>query len=290
MPGIFAARLILPGSFSEAEIQNISNLFEPLSVSLSVHRDHDGGEWLLQCMAGRDISAAELAAVFPGDWAFERIPHTDWLAASYKQFPAFEVGPFFIYGSHHEGDIPEDKTGLQIDAATAFGSGEHGTTKGCLLAMLDLRDSGVCPWNVLDMGTGSGILGIAAWKLWKTPVLAVDNDEEAVRVACRHRELNDVPSGENGVMCKAGDGFNTKAVQGKKPFDLIIANILAVVLRELAGELKECIDKNGFVILSGILNTQAQEVLDVYEPIGFVLKNRFDVGEWSTLVIQNTAS
>lgn len=290
MPGIFAARLILPGSFSEAEIQNISNLFEPLSVSLSVHRDHDGGEWLLQCIAGRDISAAELAAVFPGDWAFERIPHTDWLAASYKQFPAFDVGPFFIYGSHHDGGVPGDKTGLQIDAATAFGSGEHGTTKGCLLAMLDLKESGVCPWNVLDIGTGSGILGIAAWKLWKTPVLATDNDEEAVRVAARHRDLNQVPGDETGMICVTADGFATDSVQAKKPFDLIIANILAVVLREMAHELLACTDKNGFIILSGILNTQAQEVLNVYEPLGFALRNRFDIGEWSTLVLQNSAA
>lgn len=179
---------------------------------------------------------------------------------------------------------------MQIDAATAFGSGEHGTTKGCLLALLDLKESGVCPWNVLDMGTGSGILGIAAWKLWKTPVLAVDNDEEAMRVACHHRELNGISSGDTGMICKTGDGFRTKAVQEKKPFDLIIANILAVVLRELAGELKECSDKNGFIILSGILNIQAQEVLDAYEPLGFVLKNRFDIDEWSTLVLQNTSA
>lgn len=175
---------------------------------------------------------------------------------------------------------------MQIDAATAFGSGEHGTTKGCLLAMLDLKESGVCPWNVLDIGTGSGILGIAAWKLWKTPVLATDNDEEAVRVAARHRDLNQVPDDETGMACVTADGFAADSVQAKKPFDLIIANILAVILREMAHELLACTDKNGFIILSGILNTQAQDVLDVYEPLGFALRNRFDIGEWSTLVLQ----
>ncbi len=290
MPGIYAARLILPGSLSEPEIQNIAALFEPLSVSLSVHRGHDGGEWLLQCIAGRDISMMELSAVYAGDWAFEKIPDTDWLKKSYKQFPAFSVGPFFIYGSHHDGEIPKDSLGLQIDAATAFGSGEHGTTKGCLLAMLDLKNAGVCPWNILDMGTGSGILGIAAWKLWKTPVLAVDNDEEAVRVACRHRELNHVPAGDTDMICKAGDGFATRAVQEKKPFDLVIANILAVTLKEMVLDLKAVSDKNGYVILSGILRTQAAEVLEVYGQSGFTLKGRHDINEWSTLVLQNSAA
>jgi ribosomal protein L11 methyltransferase len=257
---------------------------------VSVHRDHDGGDWLIQCISEREIDLREFEALKAGDWSAAEIPDTDWLAASYKQFPAFEVGPFFIYGSHHDGKIPDEKISLQIDAATAFGSGEHGTTKGCLLALSKLKDEGVCPWNVLDMGTGSGILGIAAWKLWKTPVLAVDNDEECVRVTCRHREFNKVPSGDTGLIAKAGDGFRTAAVQDKKPYDLVIANILAVVLRELAGELKAVSDSNGFVILSGILNRQAQEVLDVYEPLGFTLRDKVEIGDWSTLVLQNSAA
>lgn len=242
----------------------------------------------MQCISERPVPEKELAAIHPGPWTFETIPDTDWLAASYRQFPAFSVGPFFIYGSHHDGAVPGDAIGLQIDAATAFGSGEHGTTKGCLLAMLDLEEAGICPWNVLDMGTGSGILGIAAWKLWKTPVLAVDNDEEAVRVACRHREINKVPAGETDMTCKTGDGFAAKSVQEKKPFDLVIANILAAVLKDMAADLKAVSDANGYVILSGILQKQAQDVLDAYEPLGFALRRRHDVNEWSTLVLQAT--
>lgn len=235
-----------------------------------------------------DENILNTALGFSGVWATEEIAaDTDWLAQSYQQFPAFSVGPFFIYGSHHEEQVPEDQHGLLIDAATAFGSGEHGTTKGCLLAMLDLKEKGVCPWNVLDMGTGSGILGIAAWKLWKTPVLAVDNDEEAVRVACHHRDVNKVPSGTSDMICKAGDGFHTPSVQDKKPFDLVIANILAVTLKEMVGDLKAVTDKNGFVILSGILITQAADVLAVYGKAGFSLRKRYEIAEWSTLVLQN---
>ena len=255
-----------------------------------MHREHAGGEWLLECVSAAPLSENSLKSIYPGPWTFgEMAGDLDWLAASYKQFPAFSVGPFFIYGSHHSPEdsaAPDDAIGLQIDAATAFGSGEHGTTKGCLLAILDLDADGVCPWNVLDMGAGSGILGIAAWKIWKTPVLSVDNDEEAVRVACRHRELNHVPSGAAGMICKAGDGFATVTVQDKKPFDLVIANILAVTLKEMVADLVAVCDKNAHVILSGILIRQAQEVLDVYVPYGFTLVRRYDIGDWATLVLR----
>jgi ribosomal protein L11 methyltransferase len=286
---LFAARTTLPANLSEADAHAVPARHEGLDMSISIHREFDGGEWFVQCVSQFPLDDEILNTVHKGPWAREEIQDMDWLAASYKQFPAFSVGPFFIYGSHHEDAVPDGQMGLLIDAATAFGSGEHGTTKGCLLAMLDLNEAGVCPWNVLDMGTGSGILGIAAWKLWKTPVLAVDNDEEAVRVACRHREMNNVPSGDTGMICKAGEGFQTPAVREKRPFDLIIANILAVTLKEMVMEIKGCSDNNGYVILSGILNKQAQEVLDVYEPQGFKLAKRYDIDDWSTLVLQNTA-
>ena len=209
------------------------------------------------------------------------------MARSYKLLPAFSIGEFFIYGSHHEGDVPDAQIGLQIDAATAFGSGEHGTTAGCMRAMLDLKEAGACPWNVLDMGTGSGILALAAYKLWKTPVLGVDNDAEATRVSEHHRDVNNVPGNATGVIFETGDGFAASIVQTRKPFDLIIANILAGPLKDMAGELKAVSDENGIVILSGILNTQAQSVLDVYAGQGLNLTQRYDVDKWSTLVLRN---
>jgi ribosomal protein L11 methyltransferase len=217
----------------------------------------------------------------------EAVPEIDWLAHSYRQFPPFAVGSFFIYGSHYDGAVPEDLTGLQIDAATAFGSGEHGTTSGCILALLDLNEQGVCPWNVLDMGTGSGILALAAYKIWKTPVLGVDNDEECVRVSIRHRDVNNIPSGATGVDFEAGDGFRANSAQTKKPFDLVIANILAGPLKDMAADLKAVCDDNAFVILSGILNTQADDVAGVYAKLGLMERARAARGDWSTLVLQN---
>ena len=218
----------------------------------------------------------------------EKIPDdVDWREKAYRAFPPFSVGPFFIYGSHFENPVPNGQLGLKIDAATAFGSGEHGTTKGCLRAMLDLKGKGACPWNTLDMGSGSGILAIAAWKLWKSPVLAIDNDEEATIVAMRHRDMNAVPSDSKGMLCDTGDGFHAPIVQQKKPFDLIIANILAPTLKEMVADLKTVSDENGYVILSGILTEQAADVFTVYQAIGFELIKREDIGEWSTLTLRN---
>ena len=226
----------------------------------------------------------------PQEWLIEPLPEKDWLAESYKTFPPFEIGPFFIHGSHYDGDLPANKKPLQIDAATAFGSGEHGTTKGCLEAMIELKDQGHCPWNVLDMGTGSGILAIAAWKLWKTPILAVDNSEEAVRVAAHHQELNGVSNASSAMTCLLGDGFNTSEVENKKPFDLIIANILAGPLIDMAPALTKVADENAHIILSGMLVEQADEVWNAYKKQGLKKQNQINHGEWSTLVLQNTAS
>ncbi len=220
----------------------------------------------------------------------EKTPDRDWLSYSYQQIPAFEIGTFFIHGSHNEDPVPDDKIGLQIDAATAFGSGEHGTTKGCLEAMLYLQDLGQCPWNVLDMGTGSGILAIAAWKLWKTPVLAIDNDTESVRVTKHHADLNNVRIGKMDFSCEEGDGFAAEIVQQKKPYDLIIANILASALKEMVADLIAVSDENGYIILSGILNEQADDVIETYEAFdGCTLHKKITYGDWTTLIMHHAA-
>ncbi|MCB1562561.1 MAG: 50S ribosomal protein L11 methyltransferase [Alphaproteobacteria bacterium] len=303
---VYTARMRLPASFTENDSRILSSGFEDMALALSVFRENGDErkgwilEWVVEgkpsyeAFAARLLSLCEMcgksASLDPDDWAVEPVPERNWLEHSYSQFPPFSVGPFFIYGSHWEEGVPDGQMGLQIDAATAFGSGEHGTTKGCLQAMLSLKARGVCPWNVLDMGTGSGILAVAAWKLWHTPVLAVDNDPEAVRVADIHRAANDISSASSAMICVEGDGFNTDLVQKRKPFDLIIANILAGPLVDMAGTLAACVDENGYVVLSGLLCEQAERVLGAYELYGLKERERFDIGEWSTLVLQNTAS
>ncbi|PCJ99483.1 MAG: 50S ribosomal protein L11 methyltransferase [Zetaproteobacteria bacterium] len=216
----------------------------------------------------------------------EKTPDINWLEKTYQEFKPFSIGPFFIYGSHYEGEIPKEQIELQVNAATAFGSGEHETTKGCMQAMLDLKGKGACPWNILDMGTGSGILAIAAWKLWKSPILAVDNDPESIRVTERHAEMNGVSLSKMALTCDCGDGFNTPSVDKQKPYELILANILAAPVIEMAPDLVRVLDDNGYCVLSGMLVEQAHLVASAYEGEGLTLKKQYDIGEWSTLVLQ----
>ena len=233
--------------------------------------------------AAYDIPAGE----FDGDRiTIEKTPDINWLEKVYEDFKPFSIGPFFIHGSHYDDDVPDGQIGLQVDAATAFGSGEHETTKGCMQAMLDLKGKGACPWNILDMGTGSGILALATWKLWKSPILAVDNDAESVRVTDRHAEMNGVKLGKTTLLTACGDGFNTPLVGKQKPYELILANILAGPVIEMAPALVDVLDDNGYCVLSGMLNAQADLVASAYEGEGLTFKNRYDIGEWTTLVLQ----
>lgn len=215
------------------------------------------------------------------------VPDIDWLAHSYQEFSPFVIGDFYIYGSHYTGDKPQDKIPLQIDAATAFGSGEHGTTGGCLDALQDLKRDGFMPARILDLGTGSGILAIAAYKLWGTPVLATDIDPESVRVTDVHAALNDTPLSASALTTAAGDGFNIPALQDSSSFDLVIANILAGPVIAMAGDIVVRTTKGGRVLLSGMLGTQADEVLAAYTAQGLSLVTRYNRGEWTSLLLQN---
>jgi ribosomal protein L11 methyltransferase len=299
---MYRAAVTLPALFDEYEIARLAEGFEDLMpiAHSALRQGGHRGDWRLELILQDKPEPGDLQAhlsvqatllgydVQQGSaWAVEAIDtDTDWLQECYRAFPPFSVGPFFIYGSHYQEGVPDGQMGLQIDAATAFGSGEHGTTKGCLQAMLDMKGAGQCPWNVLDMGCGSGILAIAAWKLWKTPILAVDIDPESVRVSAHHAELNGVKLGGSCLTCAAGDGFATPLVGKKAPFDLIIANILAGPLIEMAADLAAVSDQRGYVILSGMLQEQAAEVLAAYESLGFTCLKRYDNGEWTTLKLQ----
>jgi len=298
---VYSAKLEFPNILSESEVMHLASAFDGLSNGHIAKRiDQDESKpWFVEWyfddepqkgdLAGRLAIQAKIAEkmIDTANLSIAELEEKNWLEAVYQELKPFSVGPFFIYGSHYDGDIPDGQIGMRIDAATAFGSGDHGTTKGCLQAMLELKGKGICPWNVLDMGTGSGILSIASWKLWQTQITAVDIDEESVRVAEKYRDMNQVPSHKTGMICKAGDGFNTDIVQTRKPFDMVIANILAGPLIEMAADLKNVCDDLGYVILSGMLKTQADDVLKAYEDQGLKFKNRIDIDKWSTLVLQN---
>lgn len=249
----------------------------PDPVDLEIRRDLAGA------MAGLDTAVTDALA-----WVAENLdPSINWLQKSYNELAAFAVGPFYIYGSHHDADpdfrVPAGQIGLLIDAATAFGSGQHGTTAGCMEALASLP---AAPHRVLDVGTGSGILAIAAQKLWPAAaVTATDNDPEAVRVAAVHARANKLPDGTMNFIC--AEGFDDDAIVRGGPYDLIIANILAPPLKDMAADLCGALAPGGTVILSGILaEQQADEVQAVYESCGVKAVNRLIRTEWATLILR----
>ena len=210
-----------------------------------------------------------------------QLPDRDWLAENQLAFPPLRVGRFFIYGSHHRGRVPAGAIGIMLDAATAFGTGEHPSTRGCLMALdrLARRHRFRRP---LDVGTGIGILAVAAAKLLHRRVLASDIDRGAVRVA-RH---NVARNGVAGLVRVSGaDGYRDRAIR-KLPYDLILSNILARPLALLARDLARTLMPGGRAVLSGLLRRQEPIVLAPHRGCGIVLERRLVIDGWSTLVLR----
>lgn len=217
-------------------------------------------------------------------FSIETLEDRDWLAESYLALPPFTVGSFFIYGSHYDGEQPAEQIPLLIEAATAFGSGEHGTTAQCILAIEHAKNSGFKPKNILDMGCGSGILAAVAAKLWPdVPVFAADNDPECVTVTQRHLASNEIFS----VNSYQSEGYDARSpVWEDAPYDFIIANILAAPLIDMAAEQSKALAKDGYLILSGTLIEQEARVVAAYEAQGLKLVAEFPQGEWMTMLMR----
>lgn len=165
----------------------------------------------------------------------------------------------------------------------AFGTGHHGTTLGCLLALEGLIEDGFSPARVVDIGCGTAVLAMAAARVWPVPVLASDIDQQAVDVAEVNLAANDMTG---RVQCLEAAGFDHPDLHGAAPYDLIFANILKGPLIALAPDVASHLRKGGFAILSGILNEQAQDIADVYARSGINLVKKTGIGEWSTLVLR----
>ena len=206
----------------------------------------------------------------------KKMPDINWLEVSYQGFPPIEVGPYYIYGSHIQTPPPKDKITLRIDAATAFGTGEHQTTHGCLQALSDLKN---IPQKVLDVGCGSGILGMAFAKMFHNPVDSVDIDPESVRVAGENATQNGLAK---LVTVWQSDGY----AKISKRYDLIFCNILAKPLIEMAPSLAEHLKDGGTAILSGFLYAQEGWVRKAHEKVGLRFVRHYRINGWSTLVMK----
>jgi ribosomal protein L11 methyltransferase len=230
-----------------------------------------------------DIALALLAAAHGAQpFAVSELPETDWVAHVRRELHPVEAGRFYLYGSHDAENVPPGRVPLLIEAAMAFGTGHHGTTKGCLEAFDRLLSDGVMPQRVADIGAGTAVLAIAAAKTIPNPVIASDIDPVAVEVAEANARANGVAG---HLHCIEAAGFDHPDLAAGAPYDLVFANILKGPLVALAPDMRAHMTPGGHAILSGILNEQADDVIAAYAAEGFRLVARDVLGEWTTITI-----
>jgi len=211
----------------------------------------------------------------------QQIARRDWVKESLVALRPVSAGRFVVHGAHDRDRVPGHCVAIQIEAATAFGTGHHGTTRGCLLA-LDALARSRKPRHILDLGTGSGILSIAAAKLFHMPVLATDIDRIAVENARANAALNGVGAFVTAVRAA---GLRAPQTVARAPFDLVLANILLHPLQRLAAPMARQLMPNARVVLSGILAAQANAAIAAYRSQGLVLERAFALDGWVTLLM-----
>jgi ribosomal protein L11 methyltransferase len=215
----------------------------------------------------------------PEGIVFEQIAETDWIAASLAGLPPVRIGRFVIHGAHDRARVAPNRIGIEIEAALAFGTGHHGTTQGCLAALeraLRTRP----PRKVLDIGTGTGVLAIAAARALKRPVVPGEIDPLAVAAALGNARAN-----RAGVLVRAvkADGVNHPAIRAGAPYDFVLANILLPPLKRLARPVRMLLAPGATVVLSGLMPEQANAARAAWSAQGLVLRRKQTIENWTTL-------
>lgn len=288
----YTALTTLTGKSPAEKLGETMERLEPAPTGVGVFEVEDGsGLWEVGGYFTESPDAAALAvlaAAFDAKpFVISKLPETDWVAHVRRELAPVEAGRFFVYGSHDADRVPGDKTPLLIEAAMAFGTGHHGTTLGCLRALDYLIEDGFTATKVADIGCGTAVLAMAAARVWDGTMIASDIDQVAVDVAIANLKANGM---DGAVQCVEAAGFDHPDLKDTAPYDLIFANILKGPLVALAPDIAANLRDGGFAILSGILNEQADEVVQVYAQSGVNLVQNNQIGEWTTLILARNAS
>ena len=247
--------------------------------------------WLLHAYFDHAPSAEDVALLGrlgSGEPQVEELGEDDWVTMSQAGLAPIRAGRFFVHTPTHRGAAPPGSIAFEIDASLAFGTGQHATTAGCLEALDNLQCNGCVFTNIADIGTGTGLLAFAALALWPAArCIATDIDDQAIAVALDNAAINRVPVGHGAgeLLLAVADGMDSAMLAARAPFDLIVANILAGPLIDLAPAFAAALQPGGFIMLAGLLESQADAVAAAYQARGLTLVRR-GPGEWPVLVLE----
>ncbi len=289
MQKLWILRFSLPSSVSEAfgeALQDgavvVTVLAPPRNKTAQIEVLYDSKPKTAALTAKLVLLAAALKIPSP-KVTLRAAPNFDWLKKVAGDFPPLKIARWTVHGAQHRNKVPDRRTALQIDATNAFGTGEHPTTRGCLLMLDKILKTGFCPLCMADIGCGSGILAMAFAKSTQGKAVGVDLDAASAIIAAKNVRANGL---SRNVRVCCGNGYAAKPVKKAAPYDLIMANIFADPLCEMARDLKKNLRPGGIAILSGILKTQARKVVSAHRKQGLSLVERKDIGEWAVLALQ----
>ena len=292
-------RVTLPCTRAEAEALPDSDDLFPFSdappVIVADEPDpHAPDDWRIHAYFADQPTTQELVLLrrlaAHGEPELEHLGEDDWVTMSQAGLEPIRAGRFFIHTPTHRDQRPADAVPFEIDAGLAFGTGQHATTAGCLEALDRLEASGKSFANIADIGTGTGLLAFAALKLWpEAKAIATDIDPISIDVSSDNARINAVPIGHapGELLLAVADGMDHPMLATRAPFDLLIANILAGPLIELAPAFAASVAPGASVVLAGLLDTQADAVIAAYDAQGMAVVERGD-GEWCVLVLEVT--
>jgi ribosomal protein L11 methyltransferase len=253
-------------------------------------------EWRLDAYFGEEPTPEmlrHLRALVPSaarvQPAVERVEDRDWVTLSQQGLEPIRAGRFFVHTPAHRGAAPADAIAIEIDAGRAFGTGQHETTGGCLVAVSHMRDQGLRFRNLADIGTGTGLLAFAALRLWPgARAIATDIDPVSIEVTEENAAINAVALGRGPGLLElaVAEGMDHPRLRARAPFDLVLANILAGPLIDLAPDIAAALAPGGRLILAGLLAGQAEAVATAYRRQGLMLSARIERGDWPTLLMR----